>query len=206
MRLRKSAWRNNPEQVKVKLNGKEIAPVEEGTVNYEITYENNYEVGKEAYIVIKAGKNSEYAGSVKKKFTIKGEAFSTKTVFIDSFVEQTDYNGSELHQDTMVLYDKAKYDAAGTEAEKQAAKLAEGTDYEISYKNCKNAGKASVTLTGKGKYTGRITKNYTIKKVTLTADMVENKTVIVEHSKAGAKPDVAISYNGMTLVNVLRQK
>lgn len=61
-------------------------------------------------------------------------------------------------------------------------------------------------LTGKGKYTGRITKNYTIKKVTLTADMVENKTVIVEHSKAGAKPDVAISYNGMTLVNVLRQK
>lgn len=191
----------DPEQVKVKLNGKEIAPVEEGTVNYEITYENNYEVGKEAYIVIKAGKNSEYAGSVKKKFTIKGEAFSTKTVFIDSFVEQTDYNGSELHQDTMVLYDKAKYDAAGTEAEKQAAKLVEGTDYEISYKNCKNAGKASVTLTGKGKYTGRITKNYTIKKVTLTADMVENKTVIVEHSKAGAKPDVAISYNGMTLVN-----
>lgn len=57
MRLRKSVWRNNPEQVKVKLNGKEIAPVEEGTVNYEITYENNYEVGKEAYIVIKAGKN-----------------------------------------------------------------------------------------------------------------------------------------------------
>jgi len=192
----------DPAQIRLKLNGKEIDPVtESGTVNYRISYENNYNVGKEAYIVVRAGESSEYAGSVKKKFTIKGEVFSTKTVFIDSFVPQAAYNGSEIRQDTMVLYDKVKYDAAGTDAEKKAAKLTEGVDYELSYKNHENAGKASVTLTGKGKYSGKITKNYMITKIALTEAMIEEKTITTQHCKAGAEPDVKISYNGMTLVN-----
>lgn len=47
--------------------------------------------------------------------------------------------------------------------------LAEGTDYTISYKNNKAIGKATVTIKGKGKYTGTITKTFKIcpKKTTL---------------------------------------
>lgn len=47
--------------------------------------------------------------------------------------------------------------------------LAEGTDYTISYKNNKAIGKAAVTIKGKGKYTGTITKTFKIcpKKTTL---------------------------------------
>ena len=38
------------------------------------------------------------------------------------------------------------------------------TDYVVSYKNNVNAGTASVTITGKGNYTGSVTKTFTIKK------------------------------------------
>ncbi len=48
--------------------------------------------------------------------------------------------------------------------------LVKGTDYTLSYKNCKNIGTASVTITGKGDYTGSKTLTYKIvpKKTTLT--------------------------------------
>ncbi len=49
--------------------------------------------------------------------------------------------------------------------------LVKGTDYTLSYKNCKNIGKATVTITGKGNYTGTKTLTYKIvpKKTTLSA-------------------------------------
>ena len=49
--------------------------------------------------------------------------------------------------------------------------LKSGTDYTLTYKNCKNIGTASVTIKGKGKYTGSKTLTYKIvpKKTTLKA-------------------------------------
>lgn len=41
--------------------------------------------------------------------------------------------------------------------------LVQGTDYTVSYKDNKNIGYATVTVKGKGKYYGTITKTYTIK-------------------------------------------
>jgi hypothetical protein len=38
------------------------------------------------------------------------------------------------------------------------------TDYTVSYKNNKNAGTATVTITGKGSYTGTVSKTFTITK------------------------------------------
>ena len=40
--------------------------------------------------------------------------------------------------------------------------LKRGTDYTVTYKNNKNVGKATVTIKGKGKYTGTITKKFKI--------------------------------------------
>lgn len=42
--------------------------------------------------------------------------------------------------------------------------LAEGTDYKVSYANNVNAGEATVTVKGVGKYKGTLTKNFTITK------------------------------------------
>ncbi len=51
--------------------------------------------------------------------------------------------------------------------------LKKGTDYRVTFTNCKNVGKATVTVTGIGKYRGTLTKTFkivpkktTIKKVT----------------------------------------
>lgn len=41
--------------------------------------------------------------------------------------------------------------------------LKSGTDYMVSYKNNINVGKATVTITGKGAYTGMVTKTFKIK-------------------------------------------
>ena len=42
--------------------------------------------------------------------------------------------------------------------------LVSGTDYSVSYKNNTNAGTATVTVTGKGNYTGMVSRTFTINK------------------------------------------
>ena len=42
--------------------------------------------------------------------------------------------------------------------------LVEGKDYTVTYSNNTNAGTATVTVTGKGNYTGSVSKNFTINK------------------------------------------
>ena len=42
--------------------------------------------------------------------------------------------------------------------------LVKSTDYTVAYKNNTNAGTATITITGKGKYTGTITKTFVINK------------------------------------------
>ena len=42
--------------------------------------------------------------------------------------------------------------------------LTSGTDYSVKYSNNVDAGKASLTVTGRGRYTGKVSRNFTIKK------------------------------------------
>ena len=57
--------------------------------------------------------------------------------------------------------------------------LKKGTDYTVSYKNNINAGTASVVITGKGNYTGTVSKNFTISAASIanaTVTGISNKT------------------------------
>ncbi len=62
-------------------------------------------------------------------------------------------------------------------------KLTKGTDYTVSYKNNKNAGTATMTIKGKGSYTGSVKKTFKINKaanpmtVKATAKTVKYSTV-----------------------------
>ncbi len=60
------------------------------------------------------------------------------------------YNGARHEPDATVTLD--------------GVTLREGTDYELSYANNINAGEATVTITGKGAYTGTVTKKFSILK------------------------------------------
>ena len=192
----------NADDVKVTVKGKEVPKTTEaGKANYTISYRNNTSAGKNAYIVVTATADGDYAGSVEKKFTIKGEKFSAGTIQIEGFDSERDYTGKNQYQNLKV-YNKAALRAAGDDTAKiQEAKLAKNVDYKISYKNNLNAGKATVVIEGCGKYTGKITKTFKIKAVTLTADMIKAQDIVVEQNKAGVTPDVSISYNGKKLVN-----
>lgn len=173
----------DPSKIVVKVAGKTVP-----STSYDITYENNVEVGT-ATVVITAKADSDYAGSVKKTFKITGIAFNTRTVKIDNFVSSMTYSGRPTYQQV-----KLSAKADGT-------KLVKNVDYTLSYINNTNAGKAKLVIKGKGKYTGTITKYYTIRKVALTKEMLSGKAISVEQNKAGAKPDVTLTYNGMKLVN-----
>ena len=65
-----------------------------------------------------------------------------------SGIKSKTYNGKAFTQKTTVKYGKTT--------------LEKGTNYTVSYKNNKNVGTATVTITGKGKYIGTIKKTFKI--------------------------------------------
>ena len=179
----------DPSKIVVKLNGKVVSQkAEDGTTdNYTISYEDNREVGT-AKIVIRAGENSGYVGSCSKTFSIKGMPFSARTVEITGFETKLPYTGKVIRQN-VELKDKASGEL-----------LEKNMDYSITYLKNLNAGKATMTITGLKKYSGTIKKTFTIDKVNLTTEMVQQTEMTVRQNRAGVTPDVEILYEGKILV------
>ncbi|MBR1384178.1 MAG: leucine-rich repeat protein [Ruminococcus sp.] len=109
--------------------------------DYDVSYSNNTNVGTATVTV--TGKGS-YAGTNSATFSITALNLSNAT--IGAIADQT-YTGSALTPAPTVKY--------GSKT------LTAGTDYTVSYSNNTNAGTATVTVTGKGNYTG--TKQATFK-------------------------------------------
>ena len=65
------------------------------------------------------------------------------------------------------------------------AKLVKGTDYTVSYSNNKAIGKAKVTVTGKGGYTGSVTKTFKI---------VPKKASLKSATKSKAKKKLTVKW------------
>ncbi len=81
--------------------------------------------------------------------------------------------------------------------------LHEGDDYTVKYANNTKAGKASITITGKGNYTGTLVKEFVILPAQLNMEetvVLLNKDVFVENGKA-QKPTVTVVHRGVTLKN-----
>ena len=76
--------------------------------------------------------------------------------------------------------------------------LTSGTDYTLTYKNNTNAGTATVTVEGKGNYTGKVTKTFKINPATITEEMIAAIQAVTYTGKAQT-PALTIKYNGMTL-------
>ena len=70
-------------------------------------------------------------------------------------------------------------------------KLKNGKDYTVTYKNNKNPGKATITIKGKGEYTGTVKKTFTIKpkNPTLYTVKVDNYSGARIHWKKDSKVD-----------------
>ena len=76
--------------------------------------------------------------------------------------------------------------------------LKKGTDYTVSYKNNKSVGKATVTITGKGAYTGTVTKTFKINpKATSISKLTSPKTkqLKVTYKKVSGVTGYQVTYS-----------
>ncbi|MEE1172525.1 MAG: leucine-rich repeat protein [Ruminococcus sp.] len=78
--------------------------------------------------------------------------------------------------------------------------LENGTDYKLTYKNNINPGTATVTITGKGSYTGSVEKKFTVNKRNISTTDITLSSKHYTYSGNAKKPTVTATYNSHTLV------
>ena len=112
--------------------------------DYLINYSNNINVGTAEAIISGIG---NYSGQVVKSFKIIAKDIKFTNI---NDIEDQIYTGQEITPKVLI--------------ESDAIELQEGTDYTIEYKDNKEIGTASIIITGKGNYTGSVTKTFNIVK------------------------------------------
>ncbi len=127
--------------VTVKLGNKTLV---KGT-DYTVAYKNNVNVGTATIVV--TGKGS-YTGSVTKTFKIVAKTVSISSAVIHGPQSSYTYTGKAIAPAVKVVLN--------------GKTLTKGTDYTVTYKNNVNVGTATIVVTGKGNYTGSVTKTFKI--------------------------------------------
>lgn len=143
--------------------GKEITPsiiVKKGSdtliidTDYEVAYENNINVGTATLIIHGRG---IYDGILTKTFEISPENINNCSI-LD--IISHNYTGNEITPLVTINH--------GSKS------LVKDTDYEVTYTNNTNVGSAKITITGKGNYTGTITKTFSISGTDISKFTVKN--------------------------------
>ncbi|MDO4797638.1 MAG: BspA family leucine-rich repeat surface protein [Coriobacteriales bacterium] len=133
-------------------------PLEEGT-DYTVGYQDNIDAGT-ATVTVTAKENGNFTGSQIQSFTIS-PAIITDDMIAD-IPDQT-YTGAALEPAPVVTFGNKT--------------LISGTDYSVEYSNNVHKGTATVTVTGKGNFTGSASKTFTVKPATITSvDPIANRT------------------------------
>ena len=157
--------------VTVKLNGKTL---KNGT-DYTVSYSNNTKVGT---ATVKITGKGNYTGSVSKTYSIKNN-FKKATV---SGISTKTFTGKNITQSITVKYN--------------GKTLRKDTDYTVSYSSNKNIGTATVKITGKGSYTGTITKTFKINpaKQEIQKLTAKSKAFFVDWAQKGSATGYEIQY------------
>lgn len=111
-------------------------------------------------------------------------------------VEDQTYTGTALCPAVKVTEELSE-DVSGNSESTTAKTLQLNKDYIVSYSNNINAGKATVTVTGKGEYTGKKEIDFTIKPVDIS--FLELTMIDCTYSGAEQKPNVKLYFNGKRL-------
>ena len=148
--------------------------------DYTLSYKNNINVGTATLTVTSINKNIDGAKNV--TFNIVAHDIADSTI---GTISSYTYDGSAKTPEPVIKM--------GTKT------LVKNTDYTLSYKNNTNAGTATVTVTGKGNYSGTNSKTFTINPLSIsnsTISNVSNQT----YSGNEIKPTPSVIINGKTLV------
>lgn len=134
--------------------------------DYTVSYENNINAGTAKIII--TGIGDHFTGSTEKTFTINSAEISGCTF---APIADVTYNTTAHTPEVTVAIS-----GRTLEADK---------DYTVSYgEDCINAGTATVTVTGKGNFTGTASKDFAIAQAYLS---VENQTVTHFRTETDAK-------------------
>lgn len=181
-----------------KDGGKRVYP------SYRIVYPNdNVNPGKKV-AVISITSDSKYYGSVNVKYEITGlEVKGTTVEFANSKVTYDGTNQkSNLKSVGLKITSKNRaiingY-TGGQYAVNEVYKLKENKDYTVQFANTYKAGKATVTITGKGLFTGTVNKTFSINKADIskvgTASFKDTELDIPAYyqDKGGVVPDLEV--------------
>ena len=117
------------------------ATLTKGT-DYTLTYSNNVNVGTGTVTIIGKG---NFKGTTSKTFSISARAMSDTSV---ANVSSQTYTGNGISPLPTITYNNKT--------------LKKDTDYTLSYSNNINAGTATITITGKGNFTGMTSMTFII--------------------------------------------
>lgn len=152
--------------------------------DYTLDYGMCREIG--TYEVVITGKGI-YKGVRKTTFRIVGD--SVKKAKVAAIPEEI-YTGEDIEPLPYLT------DQDGRELKKDV-------DYTLKYANNRNTGTAKITITGKGKYTGSVTKSFQIRPNTLARENPDVQAAFMAakqvYEKGGAKPKVVLTFKGNTL-------
>lgn len=151
--------------------------------DYTVSYSDNIERGT-ATVTIRPVGGSMFTGEKRATFEISRE-LTAETASITMIDTNFVYTGWAITPAVAVTY--------GDQT------LTQGTDYTVSYANNVNVGRAEVTVTGTGVFTGSLTANFTIVKRSIIRCEFQN---ISEQTYTGAatSQQIIVTDGGRTLV------
>lgn len=150
--------------------------------DYDVWYENNVNAGT-ATVKIK-GFHNYYSDSITRTFTINPRSISTTTVTLEetSYV----YDGTEKKPAvTVKIGDKI---------------LILNRDYEVTYSNNTNIGRAIIIITGEGNCAGIISKTFTIEPKNISTATVTLGATSYVYDGTAKTPTVTVKNGDTTLV------
>ena len=160
--------------VTVTLSGKTL---KKGT-DYTVAYKNNTNAGT-ATVTIKG--KGDYTGTVTASFKINPASLAKAKV---AAIQARTYTGKAIKPAvTVTLSGKT---------------LKKGTDYTVAYRNNTKVGTATVTITGKGDYTGTVTASFRI----IPASLTKAKVAAIKAQTYGGKaikPTVKVTLSSKAL-------
>lgn len=170
--------------------------------NYKISYwkEENGEKKKvtnlteagEYIVEISGDNNKKYTGTIEKNFTISRRDINDKNI-THAIKEPSKivYTGKGIEADFNIYHDLSG----------STVVLVKDKDYEVTYQNNINAGKAIATVQGIGNYTGERTIEFSIAKKNLGDGEVIIDPIDVQPYNDGeeVKPEPSVTYGGHKL-------
>ena len=165
-------------EVTVKSGSKQLTS---GT-DFTVSYTDNINVGTAKAVITGKG---NYSGTITKSFKITQADLSkfTASLSADSFI----YDGAEKKPVVTVKSDNAQ--------------LTADTDFTVSYSSNVNAGTATVTITGKGNYSGSIKKQFTITPADFSGFSAELSADTVTYTGSAQKPGATVKSGDKVLVS-----